>query len=354
MQRATRRYQTSLAFSLTFAAVMTMMPVAGQAQWLEDHIITNSNRSAHGLSSWSQKSNNNRALQIQQDGGLHPPNGKLKIEYYGHMAFKLTSPQGITVVVDPWRNDPSGVWGVWYKQNFPFVTADVGLSTHAHFDHDGLTGLDSIMLLDRMGGKWEFGDVKILGIVDKHICKIMGKLGWVKIVEQVEGYDVCPPNNPTQWDNVMYVIDLGGFKVFHSGDNRPDKPDHVYEMIGTDIDVMIQAVDDSGHIFDHVSVDALAERMGANVIIPGHYRIDKVTNPESTLEPADMYVFNGHPNNHTLVEQGEIELTKADLEGKEGHVMFFRNNTKLPIWTPPEGSDVYGDKEAGFYTTKRQ
>ena len=43
MQRATRRYQTSLAFSLTFAAVMTMMPVAGQAQWLEDHIITNSN-----------------------------------------------------------------------------------------------------------------------------------------------------------------------------------------------------------------------------------------------------------------------------------------------------------------------
>ena len=35
-------------------------------------------------------------------------------------------------------------------------------------------------------------------------------------------------------------------------------------------------------------------------------------------------------------------------------LMFFRNNTKLPIWTPPEGSDVYGDNEAGFYTTKRQ
>ena len=53
---------------------------------------------------------------------MHPPNGKLKIEYYGHMAFKLTSPQGITVVVDPWRNDPSGVWGVWYKLNFPTGT----------------------------------------------------------------------------------------------------------------------------------------------------------------------------------------------------------------------------------------
>ena len=52
--------------------------------------------------------------------------------------------------------------GVWYKQNFAFVTADLGLSTHAHFDHDGLTRLDSIMLLDRIGGKWEFGDVKIL------------------------------------------------------------------------------------------------------------------------------------------------------------------------------------------------
>ena len=65
MQPTTRRYHTSLAFSLAFATVMTMMPVAGQAQWLEDNIITNSNRSAHGLSSWSQKSNNNRALQIQ-------------------------------------------------------------------------------------------------------------------------------------------------------------------------------------------------------------------------------------------------------------------------------------------------
>ena len=90
MQPATSRYHTSLAFSLALAAVMTMIPVAGQAQWLEDHIITNSSRSALGFSSWSQKSNNNRALQIQQDGSLYPPIGKLKFEYYDHTACTST------------------------------------------------------------------------------------------------------------------------------------------------------------------------------------------------------------------------------------------------------------------------
>ena len=73
-------------------------------------------------------------------------------------------------MVDPWRNDPSGVWGIWYRMEFPAVDVDFDMSTHAHFDHDALGRLDANMLLDRVAGTFQLGDVKITGIADKHQC----------------------------------------------------------------------------------------------------------------------------------------------------------------------------------------
>jgi hypothetical protein len=94
------------------------------------------------------------------------------IEYWGHCAFKITSPRGLTLLFDPWRNDSSGYWGVWFPKEFSMPVVDIGLSTHTHFDHDAIDRIQATMILDRMVGTYEFGDVKITGIADKHACVV--------------------------------------------------------------------------------------------------------------------------------------------------------------------------------------
>lgn len=53
--------------------------------------------------------NDNSLITIQKHGGDPTRPGEVKIEFYGHDAFKITSPAGLTVLTDPWRNDPTGL-----------------------------------------------------------------------------------------------------------------------------------------------------------------------------------------------------------------------------------------------------
>ena len=121
-----------------------------------------------GLDTWMSGMNHNRIIQVQNEGGVQADSGKVGIAYFSNSSFRITSPRGITILVDPWRNDPSGAWGLWYRMDFPKADVDVGMSTHAHFDHDALGRLEANMLLDRMAGTFQLGDVTITGIADKH------------------------------------------------------------------------------------------------------------------------------------------------------------------------------------------
>ena len=80
--------------------------------------------------------NDKQLIVLQREGGDPTKPGPVKIEYYGHDAFKITSPLGVTVLFDPWRNDPTKFWGNWFFTDFPEIPVDITVSTHAHFDHD--------------------------------------------------------------------------------------------------------------------------------------------------------------------------------------------------------------------------
>ena len=280
------------------------------------------------LVSWKSDKNNNRLVQIQKEGGVQADSGKVAISYYSNSAFQITSPRGITIMVDPWRNDPSGAWGLWYRLDFPETEVDIGMSTHAHFDHDALDRLDANMLLDRMAGSFEIGDVKITGIADKHQCVAPGTVAWTDAVKQFEGRDdPCPPTNFRHMDNALYIIQTGGLKLLMWGDNRPEPPQEVWDRIG-EVDVVFVPVDGSKHILDYKQADSVVAKTGAKVAIPHHYLVPETTFVTSTLQTAEEWTKT---HEHTMLDSPTVELDKASLAGKKGHVMYFGAFNKVKM-----------------------
>ena len=135
------------------------------------------------------------------------------------------------MLFDPWRNDPSGYWGVWFPNDFANPIVDVGLSTHTHFDHDALNHVQATMLLDRMIGTYAFGDVAITSVADKHACSAPGWYKWTNAIKEF-GAEPCPPNNPGHMDMVTYVVEVGGIRILVWGDNRHNPPDDVWQKWG--------------------------------------------------------------------------------------------------------------------------
>src|ERR1700735_2765903 len=138
--------------------------------------------------------NDNSLLTIQKEGGDPARPGDVKIEFYGHDAFKITSPKGLTVLTDPWRNDPTGQYPKWFLNEFPALRVDIVLSTHAHFDHDAVDRPNGLMVLERLVGQFKLGDIEITGLADKHKCERAppDKPGSASASLHVE---TCPPNH---------------------------------------------------------------------------------------------------------------------------------------------------------------
>src|SRR6202030_555077 len=163
--------------------------------------------------------NDNSLITVQQTRGDPTRPGDVKIEFYGHDAFKITSPTGLTVLTDPWRNDSTGLYPKWFQNEFPAIRVDIVLSTHAHFDHDAVERPNGLMVLERLVGQFRLGDIEITGLSDKHKCEPASpdKPGSASADLHVE---TCPPYHVMALDNAFQIIDTGGLRIAIWGDNR--------------------------------------------------------------------------------------------------------------------------------------
>ena len=279
--------------------------------------------SAHSVS-WEQAGNNNHVLDLQENA--KPSGGDVTLDFFGHCAFKVTSPSGLTLMFDPWRNDPSGAWGLWYPKEFPKTVVDVGMSTHSHFDHDALERVDATMLLDRMVGDWSFADVKIRGVADKHACNAPGWYKWTNVLAEF-GAEACPPNNPGHLDNVMYVVETGGMRIVMWGDNRHNPSEYALKQLG-DIDVLTLPVDGSQHILSYEQANDLVARIRPKVVIPTHYLCEGVSLTLTTLETADVWV--GQQKNRTNLKKSTLSLNAAEVKKMDREFMYFGSNAVKP------------------------
>jgi len=279
-----------------------------------------------GLDTWKSGKNNNRIIEVQNNGGTQEDTGKVGVSFFSNSSFQVTSPRGISIIVDPWRNDPSGAWGLWYRMDFPKIDVDIGMSTHAHFDHDAIDKVDANMLLDRMAGEFSLGDVKIIGIADKHQCVAPGIVAWTDAVKQFEGRDnICPPTNARHFDNTLFIIETGDLRLLMWGDNRPNPPQEVWDKIG-EVDVVFLPVDGSKHILDYKQADEVFAKTGAKVAIPHHYLVPETTFVTSTLQTATEWV---ETHEHTMLDSASVEMTADDIKSRNKHVMYFGSHNMI-------------------------
>ena len=188
----------------------------------------------------------------------------VRLTYFGHCAFRWETPGGVTVMADPYRNQADRYW---FTRLFPEARCDLGLITHAHFDHDAVESLPEAASILRMPGEFSAGDLAIRGIGDIH----SGASG-------LRGFP-----------NVMFRLEAGGTSFLHIGDNRAEWPAEVSRAVD-DVDVLLVTVDDSKHLLTYEQVDSLVERLRPRVVIPMHYAIAGLHSAECELLPPEGWL----------------------------------------------------------------
>ncbi len=105
-------------------------------------------------------------MSTASESGGGPLSGP-SLTYYGHCAFLWENEAGLRVLADPYRNI-SGRY--WFTHLFPDVGCDLGLITHAHFDHDAAERLPEgapvsnqqkwdTLGAERSGAGWRSGEL---------------------------------------------------------------------------------------------------------------------------------------------------------------------------------------------------
>ena len=60
-----------------------------------------------GMLAWRRSTNHNKLIELQANP-TPIKEGDVELSYFGASCFRLRSPAGLTVMIDPWRNHPSG------------------------------------------------------------------------------------------------------------------------------------------------------------------------------------------------------------------------------------------------------
>ena len=272
---------------------------------------------------WTQPGNNNGVIELQKTTGS-AVDGAVGIDFYGHCAFKITSPGGATILFDPWRDDPSGAWGLWFKNEFPETPVDICMSTHTHFDHDAIHRPISTMVLDRMVGNFEFADIKITGFADKHACVAPGWYSWTDALAEF-GVDACPPNNPNHMDMVVYLVETGGIRTLIWGDNRHNPAPGFWDAIG-EVDVLTLPVDGSQHILSYDMGNDIVAKLKPKVIIPTHYLNETTSYTLTTLQNADEWVKS--QASFQMLDSASLSLNAGEVAGMKQEFMYFGHNAQ--------------------------
>lgn len=169
------------------------------------------------------------------------------LQYLGHSCFALTAPSGTRLLIDPYQS------GEWPGLVFPQVRAHRVLVSHPHWDHDA--------------SEQVYGEAKVIrgpGAQDGDGCRIRG----------ISGRHARTGGESIGYENTIFVIETGGIRFCHLGDNGPPEGD-LAARVGSEgpIDVLMLPIDSESRVLDEEGARGWIEALKPRIVIPMHYRL---------------------------------------------------------------------------------
>jgi L-ascorbate metabolism protein UlaG (beta-lactamase superfamily) len=207
--------------------------------------------------------------------------GPMKIKWYGHAAFLITSDEGIKVIIDPY--DSRACRGQLTYGDIK-DQADIVLTTHEHGDHNGVKDLPGSPQLMKGSGAKTLQGVSIKGVPTYH--------------DRSKGSE--------RGANTIFTFSVDGIQVCHLGDLGHVLSEKEVAEIGP-VDVLLIPV---GGFFtiDAKEATQVAGQIKPKVVIPIHFKTKKCGFP---IAPVDDFL-KGKSNVKQLMAS-ETTFDKANL-----------------------------------------
>lgn len=208
----------------------------------------------------------------------------MKIKWYGHAAFRITTDNGIRIIIDPYE---SGAFGGALSYGKITDEADIVLSSHDHDDHNCTKDIKGTFTKIDKAGLYEEKGIKIKAISTHH--------------DQSKGKE--------RGDNLVFIIETDDLRVSHMGDLGHIIERGTMDEIGR-IDVLLLPVG-GFYTIDANEASRVIDEIKPLVIIPMHFKTDKCDFPIAKVDD-----FIAGKEAVKAAKSSEIEITKSGLPSK--------------------------------------
>ena len=239
------------------------------------------------------------------------------IEYIAHACFRLTSPVGKQVLIDPYASR------VWLGYDFPpNIHADAVLISHPHYDHDGGEAMRRRVpwatntLVLRQPGTNQIGDIRVIGYAGKHADP------WGKEFGQ---------------SNTVWLVQVADLRIVHLGDNGPLRDDTIREL--GRVDVLMMPIDSQFHILKADQIAAIRSQLSPRILIPMHYRhADLETSPEKPELLGGIEEWAKRESSVRYLDSHRQEFSVGTLP-KKPEVLIFKHSPLVRAPLNTEGAE---------------
>jgi len=214
----------------------------------------------------------------------------MKIKWYGHAAFLITSDQGVKIITDPYE---SGAYGGQLAYGKIKDQSDIVLTSHDHADHNDTKSLPGSPQIVKSSGSTTVKGITFKGTSTYHDSSKGSERG----------------------ANTIFTFTVEGIRVCHLGDLGHILSEKELGDIGP-VDILFIPV--GGYFtIDSKEATRVAEQLKPKVLIPMHFKTEKCGFP---IAPVDDFL-KGKPNSRRL-GSSEVAFDKTTLPHHTEIVVF--------------------------------
>ena len=205
----------------------------------------------------------------------------MKIQWYGHASFLITSDDGTKIITDPYE---PGAYdgGIAYKPIDD--AADIVTVSHDHADHNYVQGIKGNPVVVKGPGTHEAKGISFKGIATYH----------------------DPSEGKERGENTMFVFTVDGVTLCHAGDLGHVLSEDQVKELGA-LDVLLLPI---GGVFtlDPNEATEVMDLVKPKILVPMHFKT-----PGCGFPIADVEEFLKGKSSVERIEGSEFSVSKEQL-----------------------------------------